>query len=68
GDAHAAGYHSPEDRKPGWWEIMIGPGKGIDTNRYFVICSNFLGGCKAPRAPDPLIRRLGVPTDCRFPW
>ena len=45
GDANAAGYHSSEDAKPGWWDIMIGPSKAIDTNKYFVVCSNFLGSC-----------------------
>ncbi|MFO7822475.1 MAG: hypothetical protein R6V72_00960, partial [Cyclobacterium sp.] len=45
GDAHAAGYHQQEGNRPGWWETMVGPGKGIDTNKYFVICSNVLGGC-----------------------
>ena len=44
GDAHAAGFHGgEEDEKPGWWDGFIGPGKGIDTNRYFVICANVLG-------------------------
>ena len=51
GDAHAAGYHSPESDKPGWWENFIGPGKGIDTNRYFVICANVLGGCTGTTGP-----------------
>ncbi|MDP2106455.1 MAG: homoserine O-acetyltransferase, partial [Desulfobulbaceae bacterium] len=44
GDAHAAGFHQGSD-KAGWWEIMVGPGKAIDTDRYFVICSNILGSC-----------------------
>src|SRR5437868_1495390 len=39
GDAHAAGYHTPRDRRPGWFDDMVGPGKAFDTRRYFVICS-----------------------------
>lgn len=53
-DHHAAGYHSMEDRKPGWWENAIGPGKVIDTNRYYVICPNNLGGCKGSSGPNQL--------------
>jgi len=56
GDAHCCGRYAPDDRKPGWWDEMIGPGKYIDTNRYFVVCSNVIGGCSGstgPRSIDP---------------
>jgi homoserine O-acetyltransferase len=52
GDHHAAGYHSMEERKPGWWETAIGPGKPFDTNRFFVVCPNNLGGCKGSSGPN----------------
>ncbi len=51
GDHHAAGYHSEDDRKPGWWDNCIGPGKAIDTNLYFVVCLNNLGGCGGSTGP-----------------
>lgn len=51
GDHHAAGYHSEQDTKPGWWDHCIGPGKPIDTNKFFVVCLNNLGGCAGSTGP-----------------
>jgi homoserine O-acetyltransferase/O-succinyltransferase len=51
GDSHAAGVHKETDAKPGWWDVMVGPSKAIDTNKYFVICSNILGGCMGSTGP-----------------
>jgi homoserine O-acetyltransferase/O-succinyltransferase len=51
GDHHAAGFHSENDRKPGWWDNCIGPGKALDTDRFFVVCPNNLGGCGGSTGP-----------------
>ncbi|MGE0485108.1 MAG: homoserine O-acetyltransferase [Gammaproteobacteria bacterium] len=51
GDHHAAGYHHVDDRKPGWWDNCIGPGKPLDTERFFVVCPNNLGGCGGSTGP-----------------
>lgn len=67
GNAHVAGYNSPDERKPGWWDMMVGPQKPIDTNRYFVICSNFLGGCSGTTGPSDINPATGKPYGLSFP-
>lgn len=66
-DAHAAGWYTPEDKKPGWWDELIGPGKAIDTDRFFVVCSNILGGCKGTTGPATVNPRTGKPYGSTFP-
>ena len=67
GDQHAAGYLSAEDRKPGWWNNMIGPGKPLDTNRFFVVCINVLGSCQGSTGPASINPATGEPYALDFP-
>lgn len=67
GDHHVAGVHSLRDRKPGWWNALVGPGKPVDTTRWFVICSNCIGGCQGSTGPGSIDPRTGKPFGVTFP-
>ncbi|MCL6414149.1 homoserine O-acetyltransferase [Aestuariirhabdus sp. Z084] len=67
GHHHAAGYHSMDDKKPGWWDSAIGPGKAIDTNRFFVVSLNNLGGCHGSSGPTSIDPKTGQPYGPDFP-
>ncbi len=69
GDSHAAGYYpgDPEGEKPGWWDFMIGPGKGIDTDKFFVVCPNILGSCMGSTGPSSLNPATDAPYGLDFP-
>lgn len=67
GHHHAAGYHSVDERKPGWWDSCIGPGKPIDTNKFFVVSLNNLGGCNGSTGPSSINPASGKPFGADFP-
>lgn len=67
GDSHVAGIYSPDDTKPGWWDFMVGPEKGIDTEHYFVVCINILGSCMGSTGPSTVNQETGEPFALNFP-
>jgi homoserine O-acetyltransferase len=68
GDHHCAGWHSESDAKPGWWDNLIGPGKAVDTRRFFVVCVNVLGGCQGSTGPSSVDPSTGRPFGTQFPF
>lgn len=67
GSHHAAGYHSKDDKKPGWWDSFIGPNKPIDTNKYYVVCLNNIGSCYGSTGPTSINPQTGKPYASDFP-
>lgn len=67
GHHHAAGYHNVEDKKPGWWDHYIGPGKPLDTNKFFIVCPNNIGGCHGSTGPSSINPETGKTWGADFP-
>ena len=67
GDAHLAGKRSDSETKPGWWDAIVGPGRLLDTDRYFVICSNVIGSCFGSTGPASINPKTGKRYNLSFP-
>ena len=67
GNHHAAGYHNAQDKRPGWWDNLVGPGKPIDTDTWFVVCPNNIGGCHGSTGPASDNPETGKPYGPDFP-
>ncbi len=67
GDSHAAGRYFEDDKKTGWWDNLVGPGKAFDTEKYFVVCANVIGGCQGSTGPSSINMETGKPYGLSFP-